>query len=108
MGSFYGFLHCTIVIDISGALIEGHYNVGTKCLLELDRKFWSYDVLATIDMRPETHAIVIDFSQMSQAKYLIAPTVGEDRAGPAHEAMKPSQLFDDFDSGSEIKMIRVT
>jgi hypothetical protein len=59
-------------------------------------------------MGPETHAIVVYFSQMSQAENLIAPTVGEDRAGPAHKAMKSPQLFDDFDSGPEIKMVSVT
>jgi hypothetical protein len=65
-------------------------------------------VLAAIDMGPETHAIVVDFPQMSQAENLIAPTVGEDRAGPTHKAMKPSQLFDYIDSGPEIKVISVT
>ena len=65
-------------------------------------------MLATIDMRPETHAIVVDFTQMSQAENLIAPTIGEDRTGPAHKAMKPPQLFDDLDSRPEIKMVSVT
>jgi hypothetical protein len=59
-------------------------------------------------MGPETHAIIVDFTQMSQAENLIAPAVGEDRARPAHKSMKSPQLFDDFDSGPEIKMVSVT
>ena len=53
-------------------------------------------LLGTVVDRAERHAVVVERSdRVAQREHLKAPGVGEDRAVPAGERVKPAELLDD-------------
>ena len=58
-------------------------------------------------MGTKLDAMGFDFSDFGQAEYLVAPAIGQNRAGPAHETMEPTGLADDFQAGPDEQMIGI-
>jgi hypothetical protein len=58
-------------------------------------------------MRTELHAFVGHLAQLRQAHHLEAAAVGQDRTGPAHEAVEPAQLADHLGTGPQVQVIGV-
>src|SRR5882762_2273030 len=60
-----------------------------------------------IQVRPEHHALIGNFSEISEAEYLKAARVRKDRSRPRHETMQTTQLANSFVTGSQVQMIRI-
>jgi|GEM_PF-6048796 len=52
-------------------------------------------------------AVFGEFAPVGEGKDLIPAGVGEDRAGPLHERVKPAGLFEDFGAGPEVEVVRI-
>ena len=58
-------------------------------------------------MRPEARAALVDRAPLGQAEDLIAAAVGQDRPGPADEAVQPAAPRDQIVAGPQIQVIGV-
>jgi hypothetical protein len=55
----------------------------------------------------EGHPVRVNLAQGGQAEYLEATGIGEDGAIPAHEAVQPAQVADEFVAGAQVEMVGV-
>ena len=103
LGPAVGALHGRPGVGLVGlrwrALVEGHDDVGTQLLLDLDGSLRREAVERAVDVRLEDRALLVQATQVPQAKDLEAAAVGEDRVRPAHEAVQPAQRGDDIGRG---------
>ena len=92
---------------ILGALVEHHQDVAAEGQLHVDGGFGRERVQVAVQMRLEDDALLGDFPQAAQAEDLEAAGIGEDGAGPRHEAVQPAQLADQFVPGPQKEMIGI-
>lgn len=90
------------------ALIKSHDNVCPDDPLNVHHTLRRKVVLAAIDVRLEAHAFFGDLAVVAQRIHLIAPTVGEDRALPAIEAMQAARPLQNIQPRPKVQVIRVT
>src|SRR5207248_858532 len=60
-----------------------------------------------VQMRAEARAVFRDRPAIGKAEYLIAATVGQDRSGPADEAMQAAAAGDQIVAGAQVQMVCV-
>ena len=104
MHRFFGF---EAACGICETIVEDHHDIRTKRGLNVNGLFWTQEVRAPIQVGLEADAVFIEIAQGTQAEYLVATAVGQDRAVPCHEAMQSSQLLDRLMSGSQKEVIRI-
>jgi hypothetical protein len=64
-------------------------------------------VRVAVQVRLEDDAFVGDLAQTGEAEDLVAAGIGEDGAGPGHEAMQAAELADQFVAGAQEEMVGV-
>jgi hypothetical protein len=104
---FDGFIDFVPFGDIGRTLIKCHDDIGTQCVLGLDRGLGIEEKLIAIDMRPEPHTIVGYFPRF-EGKHLKPSRVSEYRTIPPGETMQSSKLFDDIRSRAQEEVIGIT
>src|SRR3972149_645929 len=77
-------------------LIEGHDDVSTQLLLNLDDTLRCEEMLAAIDMRTEQDAFIAYLAQVTQAEDLKPTAIGDQYPVPGHETVQSTQLLDDL------------
>lgn len=65
-------------------------------------------MLAPVNVRAEGNPFVTEFPQRGQAKYLIAPAVGNQGSVPGHKLMEPTHCLNDTYSRPQIDMIGIS
>src|SRR5713101_5271373 len=76
------------------ALVEAHQHVRAELTLHLHRALRGEQVLAPVEVAAEEGSLVRDLALLGQRVDLETARVGEDRSGPAHEAVEPAHLRD--------------
>src|SRR5882762_7242334 len=61
-----------------------------------------------IQVRPEHHAVIGNFSEISETEYLKAARVRKDRSRPRHETMQTTQLANSLMAGPKIQVICIS
>src|SRR5262249_38786761 len=84
-GKLHGGPSALLVSGVFGAFVERHNNVRAEPDLSLRRAFRSQKMRGAVQVRAESHAFFIDFSQIAQAKYLESAGDGQHRPPPRHE-----------------------
>ena len=84
------------------ALVEHHRDVGPELRLDVDDLLRRQLVPRAVEVRLEAGALLGDLHERAEAEDLVAAAVGEDRPGPADEAMQAAALGDQVVAGTEI------
>jgi hypothetical protein len=87
-------------------LIEGHDDVRTKSVLDLDRALGGQLQYRAIEFVLEANAPIADLL-VRQREDLEAPAVREDRAVPGREGVQPAHLLDECLAWAERQVIGV-
>ena len=58
-------------------------------------------------MRSENRCLFGNAGLPREAEDLKAATIGEDRSGPTHKRMEPSERFNNLTSGTQREMVRI-
>ncbi len=87
--------------------VENHGNVAADSLLKFNDVLGREAMLASVEVRREGDAVVVETPPALEAKDLKAARIGEDRAIPRHEAMESARRLDRRDAGTQPEMIRV-
>ena len=88
-------------------LVERHDDVRSQQPLNLHRAFGAQHVAGAVEVRLEDDPLLAALGEVGQAHHLIAATVGEDRAAPAHEAVQAAQPIDPLGTGAQHEVIGV-
>ena len=99
--------HAGLVGRKRRAFVEAHHDVRAEQALDLHRGLGAEEMLRTVDMRAEGHAVLGQLAQVCKAHHLEAARVGEDRLVPVHEAVQPAQPVDPFRTGAQHQVIGV-
>ena len=60
-----------------------------------------------VQVRPERHAFVRNFSQRRKTKNLVPAGIRQNRAGPRHKPVQPAEFSNQLMARPQIKMIGV-
>ena len=60
-----------------------------------------------VEVGAKRHAVVVEFSQVPEAKYLESATVGQNGSIKTHEPMQPSKLGDELVTGAQHQVVGV-
>jgi len=93
---------------IRQALVECHDDVASQRQLDIDRAFRREEVLITIQVRSEQHAVFRYFAKRVQTKHLETAGIGQDGAVPSHKLVQSSEALDAFMTRPEKQMISVS
>ena len=75
--------------------------------LDLHAFLWSHKNFMTVYVGGKGYPLFPDVAQLGQRKNLKPTAVRQNGAIPPGKAVKPSQLLDDFISGTKMKMVGV-
>src|SRR5712691_8605233 len=89
------------------ALVEAHQHVRAELPLHLHRALRGEQVPAPVEVAAEEGPLVRDLALLGQRVDLEAARVGEDRSGPAHEAVEPAQLRDQLRPRAQQQVVGV-
>jgi hypothetical protein len=103
----HSFKNQVLIAAIGRALVQGHNDIAAEFLLKLYHQLRGEEMLAAINMGPESDTLISNPPQRYQAKYLIATTIGEYRPFPRHKFVQSADLLNNIYSGSEIEVIGV-
>ncbi|OGJ59522.1 hypothetical protein A2881_01570 [Candidatus Peribacteria bacterium RIFCSPHIGHO2_01_FULL_55_13] len=88
-------------------MVEAHDDVAPELVLDVHRRLRIQPVLASIHMRTECHAGIVNRADPGHGKDLVAAAIREDRLLPVDEMMQPSCLGHRVFSGMQMQMVRV-
>ncbi len=86
---------------VRGTFVEDHHDIGTQLALYLHGLLRPEEHLVPVDRRAEGHALLGNLAQGTQAEYLEAAGIGQDRAVPVHEIVQRAVLADDSGAGPQ-------
>jgi len=86
---------------------QHHGDVRSQQFLGADHRLRGETVFRSVQVGTKGHAVVVDVAQALEAEDLEAATIGEDGVRPAHEAVQPPELGDDFRAGAEVQMVGI-
>ena len=92
---------------VGGALVESHHNVAADGSLDVHDVFRREKMLASIDVRAESDALVGDFPIFCERKHLKTAAVGKYRPVPANEFVQAARLVDDVHPRAEVQVVGV-
>src|SRR5689334_10569244 len=98
---------CLARRGISEAFVEHHRDVRAETGLDVGRALRREQMERPIQMRTELGALLVDLAAFSEAEYLIAAAVGEDRMRPADEPVEAAAPSDQFIARPEVEVIGV-
>jgi hypothetical protein len=107
VGQLHGLPGIPIITGIGRTFIKGHDDVSPDDALDVHRPFRREQVRTAIDVAPEGHALLLDFSVLGQAVHLIPSGIGQDGPVPAHEPMQSSRLLQDIKARTKIQVVGV-
>ena len=106
-GALHGRLHLAALGLGGRADVQGHDHVRPQLLLALDRGLRGEVVDGAVHVGAENDPVVGDLAQVLEAEPLETAAVGEDRAGPAHEAVQAAQPPDRVRTGAQEQVVGV-
>src|SRR6202043_4267799 len=89
------------------AFVQHHDDIRAQSDLNFKGFLRREKMLGAVEVRAKRDAVVRNFAQIAEAENLEAAGVGENRARPRHETVKPAHLADELMAGTKIEMIRV-
>ena len=92
---------------ILNTFIKRHGNVAAQIGLNPRGFLRPHENLMAVDVRGEINALLLDFPQTGEGKYLEAAGVRQDGAVPVDEFVKPAQLADNPVAGAQMKVIGI-
>ncbi len=81
--------------------------VASSKMLDFDRARRRQAMRRAVQVRLERDAVRVELSQFGQRHDLEAAGVGQDRAGPVHEAMQPAEARNAFGAGPQHQVVGV-
>ncbi len=88
-------------------LVEHHRDVRSKTSLHVNGRLGRQEMLAAVEMRPESHTRFLHLSPRSEAEHLVAAAVGQDRLVPSDELMKSARRRDSLGARPQIEMVGI-
>ena len=92
---------------IRRAFVEHHHDVAAEGELHIDGRCGREPVRIAVEMRLESDAFFRDLAQSRKAEHLVAAGIGQDSAGPRHEAVQSAELANYFMAGPQKEMVGV-
>ena len=89
------------------ALVEHHHDVAAKGELDIDGALGRKEVSVAVQMRLEQDALFGNLAERFETEDLEAAGIGEDGAGPGHEAVESAPLTDALVPGTQKQVIGV-
>ena len=90
-----------------GTLVQGHDDIRTQVPLDLHAALGAQELGGAVEVALELDPLLGNLAQGGQGEDLKAPGIGEDRAVPAHEGVKPPHAGDEPVPGTETEVIGV-
>ena len=90
-----------------GAFVEQHDDVRAQVALDFHRGLGADEGRGAVEVVLETDAFGGDFAELREGENLVAATVREDRAVPAHEAVKAAEAGDEFFARADMEVVGV-
>src|SRR5690349_15081243 len=101
-------LSCVLMADrILWTLVESHKDVAAEGELHVYGRLGCEGMGIAIEVGAEDDALLGNLAQAGETEDLESAGVGEDRAGPGHEAMQSAEPPDQLVAGTKVKVIGV-
>ncbi len=88
-------------------VVEGHGDVDAEGGLDLHGELGGVVVFGAVDVGAEADAFFADVAEAGEGEDLESTAIGEDWAGPLHEAVDAAEVLDELVAGSEVEVVGV-